>query len=593
MKIPAILTAAALVGFLAWTAGSTQAQGDTEPFPITVETCRVDQPERAGDWLCAPVREAEAELVVIWVKGGSRSARYVFVKGETLPVGGKPVRFSVEGTPVPIVGDLAVDDAGQFKGRTFAPLEGGEYTITFTAPDGRGEASVKVSAIELEEMEEKTVAAVKEAAEAAEKAVTAAEAKLDDIPASPAKDTAKRKIAAAKAAVKELAASQSARTGLSGLIGAIRAEDVLAERAVGPLQTMADRVVDLRRETARVRDLSSGMSAADVGCHQLAFVTELFKAVSALLNIKKSVVDIAVGLAKDLVSDFAGNAAKAKGAGPGLAFATGQIVKNAPELNRASALAGNAYGMMADAGAFLSDTAFGAYCEQFVGPVEATMEARFTDPSPWWSYRFKITGRLLLYYPKSAKGKSIRLHGRLEGVAHSFETKENALSVLYPGLMSSAIQKKRHFPPIEIGAGAAQIATQGAAGGTSGYVEGSGAALALPNSFLIDVTGLLEENSLSLILGAAKSDFSAKHRVVTIALSPLALSYGIVPIWYELPFKDAHHVFLRASQGQSMRLPLKRTGATMTAEGRFAAKSGSGGSHGEYTATLKACNPGC
>ncbi len=573
MRNRSIFISGALAGILSLTAGSARGQDNSEPFPITVT--------------------AVPQLVVIWVKGGNRGAPVVVVTGETLPHNGNAVKFRVEGAPIPITGVVAIDEAGRFKGRTFAPLEGGEYTITVTAPDGKGEASVTVNAIEIEDVEEKAVAAVRQAATAAEEAVTAGEAHLDDMPPSPAKDAAKRRVGAARAVVKELAASPEAATGRSGLIGAIRAENTLAGRAAGPVQTIADRVVVLQRETARVRGLTSGMSAADAGCHQLAFVSELFKAVSALLNVQRSILAVAVGLSKDLVSDVAANAAKAKGAGPTLAFATTQLVKSAPELNRASALAGNAYGFMADAGAFLSDTAFGAYCEQFVGAVEATMAATFSDPDPWWSYSFKITARVMLYYPKSAKGESIRLHGRLEGFAHSFETKENALAVLFPKLMSSAVQAKKHFPPISIGAGAAQIASQGADGAISAYVEGSAAAIAVPNSFLIDVTGVLENDSLSLILGAPKFDFSAKHRVVTIALSPLALSQGIVPIWYELPFKDAHHLFLRVSRGQAMRLTLRRTGRTMTAEGRFAAQSGSGGSTGEYTATLKACNPGC
>lgn len=262
MRNRSIFISGALAGILSFTAGSARGQDNSEPFPITVT--------------------AVPQLVVIWVKGGNRGAPVVVVTGETLPHNGNSVRFRVEGAPIPITGVVAIDEAGRFKGRTFAPLEGGEYTITVTAPDGKGEASVTVNAVEIEDVEdveEKAVAAVRQAATAA-------------------------------------------ATGLSGLIGAIRAENTLAGRAAGPVQTIADRVVVLQRETARVRGLTSGMSAADAGCHQLAFVSELFKAVSALLNVQRSLLAVAVGLSKDLVSDVAANAAKAKGAGPTLGFAT-------------------------------------------------------------------------------------------------------------------------------------------------------------------------------------------------------------------------------------------------------------------------------
>jgi hypothetical protein len=334
-----------------------------------------------------------------------------------------------------------------------------------------------------------------------------------------------------------------------------------------------------------------GMSSAEKGCHQLAMISEGFKLVSALLNIKKSVIDIASGLAKDIVADFAGNAAKAKGAGANTAFLVGQIAKNSPELNRLSGLSGNIYGIMADLGGFLTDTAFSMYCEQFTGPVSGRMEAHFFQPDEWWNFNFAITGRIVLYYPKNAAGNAIRVTGRIEGVAHSFNTWENALSVLFPKLMASTIQRKITFPTPDVGAGAAQVATQGV-GSSSGYIEGSAAGLALPNSFLINVTGLLEKDSMSIIIGGASSDSHAKHRVGVFMASPLVL----VPVfsWYELPYKDVKHLLDRASQGQAMRIPITTSGKTMTGEATFNKPAPSGGSaRGEYALKLKICNPGC
>ena len=71
---------------------------------------------------------------------------------------------------------------------------------------------------------------------------------------------------------------------------------------------------------------------------------------------------------------------------------------------------------------------------------------------------------------------------------------------MFPELMASAVQSKRYLPPIEIGPGAAEIMTQGR-GATSGFVGGSGAQMLLPNSFLINVTGVLEEDAITVLLG--------------------------------------------------------------------------------------------
>jgi hypothetical protein len=75
-----------------------------------------------------------------------------------------------------------------------------------------------------------------------------------------------------------------------------------------------------------------------------------------------------------------------------------------------------------------------------------------------------------------------------------------------------------------------------------------------------------------------------------LLISPLV----IVPVftWYALPFQTAHHVFLRVSYGQAMKLT--RSGKKLVAEGSFARPAPtSGGSRGSYTATIKVCNPSC
>lgn len=158
-------------------------------------------------------------------------------------------------------------------------------------------------------------------------------------------------------------------------------------------------------ETERVRQFTAERSDADIGCHKLAFATEFFKAVSALLSVNQRVLDTSIGLAKDVVSDVLTNKVKAASASPAQTFAGGQVAKNLPELKSASKRAGNTFGILTDLSAFFSDTLFGTYCEQFAGPLSAIMNARFfTYPksagscNEWWSSNHKLTGRVVLYY---------------------------------------------------------------------------------------------------------------------------------------------------------------------------------------------------
>lgn len=552
---------------------------DTEALPVTVE--------------------ASPSLVVIHTKGKNRTARKVTISGNTLPLGQRPVTVVIKNDELPtMTKEIVPEEDGAYTFTEFAPLDAGDYEIVATAPDGKGEASTKVTAIEIEDIEDRLDTAMTEAANAAEAGIAEADKKIAEQAGSPAKQETQKKLAAARSALADLKAQRPAwSSAMRGTIGAIAANGAMAAVAASGFDRLSSGMESLEAETKRVRELTSGMSGADLGCHKLAVATEVFKTISALLNIKRSVLDTLIGLAKDVTSDAAANKAKEAGAGPAFAFASGQIVKNLPELDSAAKLVGNAYGIMADLGAFATDQMFAAYCEQFVGPVSATMAAEFywpteAGPQLYWKYDYKITGRLILYYPKSAKGESIRLKGRIEGYAHGFNTWEDSLTIQFPKLMAGAMQHKRNWPPLEIGGAAAKVASQGDSP-MSAYVEGSAGGLAAPNSFLINVEGILEKDSLSLLVGDTVSDFVARHRVGVLIMSPLTGGLGPQYTWYDLPFLNAEHVFKRGSKEQAMKMPLVTEGKVMKAEGRFTNNIDKPKAKGDYAITLKACNPGC
>ena len=517
-----------------------------------------------------------------------------------MPAGERTVSIAIQNESGASVDAQQVkpDAKGNYSAARPAPAKAGTYQVTVTAPDGRGTAQAKFRALDPIELGAQVDSAMIDAAGAAEEALAGAQAQVEAQIDSPAKDKAKKKLADAHQALHDLHNLES-HGSLKGLIGAISSDAALADSLRPKLNELTNQVGETMNETERVKKLTAEMSKADLGCHQLAFVTEVFKGISALLNIKKRVLDTAIGLAKDVTSDATANKAKDAGASPALAFVSGQVVKNLPELNSASKLAGNAYGIMADAGAFISDTLFGKYCEQFTGPIEGIMNARFfiarggNGPTLWWSYNYKISGRIVLYYPKSAKGgTSIRMNGRIEGYAHGFDTWEDALTVTFPKLMSGAMQYKRSFPPNEAGGNISQIASQGARP-LSAYVEGSAAGLLVPNSFLISVTAVLEKNAITVVLGPAKSDISPVHRVTVLILSPLTGGLGPQITWYPLPFQKVRNFIDNAADGQPMKLPLSTSGDTVTAASVFSGKVDKATAKADYTLKIKACNPGC
>ena len=575
--LPAVLLAASLAA--AGDSANPPPAKDADAYPITVTVTPT--------------------MVFVAGSNGVVAGRKVVIEGDTLPSGTRPVKIAVsqEGAPA-ATAEATVGDTGHYTFGDFAPVDDGAYVVTVTAPDGRGTATASFTAVDIPELDEKVGDAITETAKAAANATAAMDKKIDDLPPSPAKDQAKQKLAAAIAATQALDRESAAGSeALKGFLGAIATDAFSASLTHDDLDRLAAAVSRSDAATATVQQLTTQASGALLGCDQLALATEVFKAISAALNVKKEITQIAYGIAKDVNSDTASAMAKKAGASPGLAFVSGQALKNLPELGKLENLAGNAYGILADLGAFVTDSVFGAYCEQFVGPVEAAMKAEFyydsgNGPQKWWSYTYKVTGRITLYYPKGASGDAIQMKGRIEGYAHDFDTWEDALTVMYPGLMGGTVQYKRNFPPLEVGSAASQFASQGSTA-SSGYIEGSGAGMLGPGGFLINVDGVLAKDSLTIALGKPVSDFNVSHRVVALVLSPLAGDFGPQVTWYSLPFSDARHLFGHAANDQPMKLTLTTDAASVTADGKFTGSVDHDTAKGDYVASIKACNPGC
>jgi hypothetical protein len=143
-----------------------------------------------------------------------------------------------------------------------------------------------------------------------------------------------------------------------------------------------------------------------------------------------------------------------------------------------------------------------------------------------------------------------------------------------------------------MGGTASNMATQGASP-LSAYVEGSAAGLAMPNSFLIPVEGVLEKDSITILLGQAKSDISATHRVAALIVSPLTGAAGPQITWYPLAVLKVRQFLANVADGQSLKLSLKQQGDKMLAERVFTGNVDKPKAKAEFTVKMKLCNPGC
>lgn len=416
------------------------------------------------------------------------------------------------------------------------------------------------------------------------KVVENARKKVELVPPSPAKDRFMAKLDAATKQVAALrddarTASQAIR-GLTELVDQAGPDDEkLAgdrDRLLGAL-SQAQESVDLAPDELRHLEL---MQAT---CDNLDVVVEGFKWTSVLLNLAAgSVSGVAESFGKDLAAYLTSSAASAGGARADQSFLVGETTKYLDMIHDFDGKKANLVGILNDVMGQAAQDVMSAYCVQFAGPVKAHMKAQFFhDGVKWWEYEFDLTGRIMVHYPKDATCCSIALNGRLEGYGNNFKVWENALTVLYPTLMSSTVKRTFDVPPPELMPAGFTLATQ--------YIEGSVFGALLPNSFFFAVNGTLEPDRMILHVGAVRTDMSPKARGIALMLPVLSLAPTVVI--YDLPYKDAHFVFERASD--TYVIPIRTEGNVMTGTQRFSNERGNSSAKGEYSVVIKLCNPGC
>lgn len=473
----------------------------------------------------------------------------------------------------------------------------GRYRFDLNLPAEKLSASVTVEVIAASAYPAQVQAEMGQLMQLVDKALQLTDTRLAKLPLSPAREDAKLRLKKLTDAVRTHREHQ--RQTLDHLASLERLGSQELPASMGVLNRKLSAWEGKSRQQRALLDAQLTRSEADnVACEQMERINEGLNLVSAMFNLVAEPLAIGVNFAKDATAN-----ALAGWASSNLEAQTivKEWTKNSPV---AETVMGEARelrdsvareeavksipGLLVDASSYLAQKLFGVYCERFEGPMQARIEAEFSEAGrKWWTYRMALEGKLTLRYAKQPPGaKAVALNGEFIGQATRFNTKEDALAVLFPKLASSTVKMAVIQDPVGLP--------------YDFRPEGQGKIVStvfVPNSFFIPVKGELVEDAngnaqIRLTLQAATVDIEAAAHVVYLMVSPLTQGIPTVTS-FQLPFKPARFVLMRALKGETATLKVKRQGQQMVAEQGLREKRGSDDAHATYELKLKTCNPGC
>jgi hypothetical protein len=468
----------------------------------------------------------------------------------------------------------------------------GTYQVVTTAVDGRGQASATFNVQDAAALDSSLTAVIPGAVNDVTQIMTPIKPQIQALPSNPVKDDLLQKLNAMDRPLADL--QQQANSMAPALNQLIRASGhyQLTDRLLNERDRLIDGLGQIEQAREQAKDVLARVSHARTRCDDLEVVNEGIKFNGALINlVSGDVWSMAMNFVQDFDAAAAAGGLKSIGSSDAGQFGAQELVQAVTILKPArggfSVSANGVVGRLNDVAGVLAGQAMAKYCVEFGGPVKAHMQAHFfKDGIEWWRYSFDLIGKLTLHYPRDAQGDDIPLTGRLEGYGTNFKATDNALNVLYPQLMSSAVQKKIHIPPPYMPATTdGNLPFQYSA-------EGSvfGAAVT-PNAFFFETKGVLQKERLIFNVGAVRVDQSPVEHVIVLFVSPLSLSFATF-LPYALPYKDAHFVFERAADS-TFDIPLTTEGKVVRGRQHFQNRRDSGDAQGDYSVDVTVCNPGC
>ena len=261
------------------------------------------------------------------------------------------------------------------------------------------------------------------------------------------------------------------------------------DQYVGDLGTWDARAEAMQQ---RLEEVESTAQAAE-GCADLQRISDGLALVSEVLSVVQIPMDKSVSFWSEKIPT--GLAGRALGPTTTNAerFAFVQTLKLA-----AAAVQGPKgwitylAGLVMDVGQLIVTETFSRYCVKFEGPLQGTFfgEALTRQGEKFWNYTIKLTGKVVLMYPKGTSGKSVALRGYLEGTGQfTLRSNPEPVNRLVPGvvLFHKAVSMPSMTYQPELGMG----------------MGGFG-----PHAFRVPVTGVLAGDSIVLTVQPATFDFA-------------------------------------------------------------------------------------
>jgi hypothetical protein len=511
----------------------------------------------------------------------------------------------------PTTVSVKISSSGTFE-TTYTPQVEGEHEVLASGGGHRGEASFEVEELETEECEDIPEEVIQEAQEISRGVCLMVEVirrKIEDLPASPAKDEFREKLKEFEQELKRKPACGDPPDWAAG-IGAINGMHKVSphtrkvtKKVVHQFKTWLGSARQINQQRPEVQ---SQLEAGNVLCDQLDIIINGLKFVDFMMNFLSGPKEFFSGFAKETLPMQLISAIPPMKRTP---FAQSsleslwKIVNNLPgkegdERRMARLKIGLDLTTLATSGLFL------LFCQQFTGPVTGTMDAEFREEGYlWWTYSIKFEGTLVLRYPKSAKGNQIPLTGEFYGNGNTFKSWDQAIPVLHPELAMGAIFKSWRLEPF----GSGDVGNPFQGGKVGGYelpdlnpvtvtIEKGGLitkSIFTPAFFRVPVRGDLREDTIVVELKPAAKDFDdlrakAFHIIGSVqgSLMPHFVSYA-------LPYKGAHFILGRAMNDGPAEFKIEKGKDVMTIDRKFKRERSADETKGTYTLSIRACNPGC
>jgi hypothetical protein len=478
----------------------------------------------------------------------------------------------------PIQFDVAVDAKGLWALNIKNTIHIGRYTVTVTAPDGKGKATTQFDVVSEDAFDEfqKQYAASMDATETT--FVTTVDKLLADIPDSSEKQQVIQRYQVIKNKLKERRQKRPALIPNPPPVIAALPAPKRAELVTPIFENFEKITVESNSVGDSIRASRFGASA----CEKLDTVVEALNLTSTLMNFEKNAINLVINHLTDKVSPAL--IENHKYGNTGAKFAEGEAVKVwIANLRGYKDLTGSVPGLMIDLANYVTKDLYSSMCTRYEGPFTGSLSIEFfkddSSRDPYWEYTVEIGGKLILSEPKAFSDKpGSTMRGRFDGAAIGYKVWEDALKI-NPKLKTQLAFHKLIAPPSVIPLPPDEF---GAVFNTAAH----------PLGFQVGVTAVRKGDQIIVNFDdAAIRDMNPKFNRALLIHVFVA---GMIPApnYQILPMENAHYILSRGMRKNAV-LKLSTKGKEQHLTGNFTRKEDTGGILLNWKVDVDICNPAC